>query len=75
MKKISQLPDDYIPDGDGQFRFRERAGKLVTEWQHILTTKSKETEGTAVNGTDEKPQEEAAPDAKADADVSVMTEA
>ncbi|PVF97043.1 Tudor/PWWP/MBT [Serendipita vermifera] len=75
MKKISQLPDDYIPDGDGQFRFRERAGKLVTEWQQILTAKSKETEGATLNGTDEKSPEAAGPDAKADPDVSVMTEA
>ncbi|KAG8835662.1 hypothetical protein FRC17_001851, partial [Serendipita sp. 399] len=32
MKKISQLEDAHIPDNDGQFKFRERAGKLVTQW-------------------------------------------
>lgn len=79
MKKISQLPDEHIPDKDGQFRFRERAGKLVTQWHSILNAKPGESDNAspAVNGTTEKTEEPAPPpaDATAAGDAAVTTEA
>jgi hypothetical protein len=75
MKKISQLPETHIPDGDGQFKFRERAAKLVNDWHQILNAKANEGETTeAVNGTAEK-TDAAPPTTAADADMSIMTDA
>jgi TFIIS helical bundle-like domain len=75
MKKISQLPETHIPDGDGQFKFRERAAKLVNDWHQILNAKANEGEiAETVNGTAE--MTDAAPSAPAvDGDVSIMTDA
>lgn len=76
MKKISQLEDAHIPDNDGQFHFRERAGKLVTQWHAILNSKPDEKDGAAtVNGTAEKTDDAPAETTAAAGDVSVMTEA
>ncbi|KIM31206.1 hypothetical protein M408DRAFT_255634 [Serendipita vermifera MAFF 305830] len=75
MKKISQLPEAHIPDNDGQFKFRERAAKLVGDWHQILNAKAGEGEATeAVNGTAEKAESAPAP-AAVDGDVSIMTDA
>ena len=75
MKKISQLPETHIPDGDGQFKFRERAAKLVSDWHQILNAKANEGEtAEAVNGTAE--MTDAAPSAPVvDGDISIMTDA
>lgn len=85
MKKISQLSDDHIPDKDGQFNFRERASKLVNQWQQILNSRASETDGVGVNGTAEKgdsaegdaaaAETAAAATTTADGDVSMMTDA
>jgi hypothetical protein len=76
MKKISQLDETHIPDNDGQFRFRERAGKLVTQWHAILNAKPGDTDASpAVNGTAEKAEDAAADTTPAVGDVSIMTEA
>ncbi|KAG8793635.1 hypothetical protein FRB91_006031 [Serendipita sp. 411] len=68
MKKISQLDDSHIPESDGQFKFRERAGKLVTQWHAILSASGKGADGgdgAATNGTgnaeDASPEAGAAP--------------
>lgn len=76
MKKISQLDETHIPDNDGQFQFRERAGKLVTQWHAILNAKPGDAEASpAVNGTAEKAEDAAADTTAAAGDVSIMTEA
>lgn len=57
MKKISQLEPSHIPDDDGQFRFRERAAKLVTQWHQILNSNAKPTEEATVNGAADKSED------------------
>lgn len=74
MKKISQLSESHIPDNDGQFKFRERAAKLVADWHQILNAKAGEGEAAdAINGTAEKA--DSAPAPAVDGDMSVMTDA
>ena len=82
MKKISQLEPSHIPDNDGQFQFRERAGKLVTQWHQILNSSTKAAEEATVNGTTDKNEdapadpEPAVPAATmVDGDISMATEA
>jgi hypothetical protein len=79
MKKISQLDDDHIPEKDAEFNFRERALKLVNQWQQILNTRSSEVDGPTVNGTGENAESAAegdapAPEAEAEAEAATTAE-
>lgn len=75
MKKISQLDDSHIPEKDGQFNFRERASKLVNQWQQILNTRSGDSEaGAAVNGTEKTDAAPETSNATVEGDTSMMTE-
>jgi hypothetical protein len=55
MRKIAQLEDGAIPR-DGEFKIRERAQKLVNEWQTIVSSAGagKKEAADIVNGDGER---------------------